>query len=81
MRAGDLPRHGCYTRRRLRRTTASPLAELQRLWLIEAVKYQVVPLDDRRYEQIHPTWKRLRRSECLGGPVGRCQHVYGLRSS
>ena len=23
------------------------LAELQRLWLIEAVKYNVVPLDDR----------------------------------
>jgi arylsulfatase A-like enzyme len=30
------------------------LAELQRLWLIEAVKYNVVPLDDRRYERINP---------------------------
>ncbi len=30
------------------------LAELQRLWLIEAVKYNVLPLDDRRYERINP---------------------------
>ena len=30
------------------------LAELQRLWLIEAVKYQVVPLDDRFVEQELP---------------------------
>jgi arylsulfatase len=30
------------------------LAELQRLWLIEAVKYNVVPLDDRSYERINP---------------------------
>ncbi|MCI4675730.1 arylsulfatase [Candidatus Mycolicibacterium alkanivorans] len=30
------------------------LAELQRLWLIEAVKYDVVPLDDRSYERINP---------------------------
>jgi hypothetical protein len=29
------------------------LAELQRLWLIEAVKYNVLPLDDRRYERIN----------------------------
>ena len=27
------------------------LAELQRLWLIEAVKYDVVPLDDRSFER------------------------------
>ncbi len=27
------------------------LAELQRLWLIEAVKYQVVPMDDRFVER------------------------------
>jgi arylsulfatase len=27
------------------------LAELQRLWLIEAVKYNVVPLDDRSFER------------------------------
>ena len=30
------------------------LAELQRLWLIEAVKYDVVPLDDRSFERINP---------------------------
>jgi arylsulfatase A-like enzyme len=30
------------------------LAELQRLWLIEAVKYDVVPLDDRGFERINP---------------------------
>jgi arylsulfatase A-like enzyme len=30
------------------------LAELQRLWLIEAVKYNVLPIDDRRYERINP---------------------------
>jgi arylsulfatase A-like enzyme len=29
------------------------LAELQRLWLIEAVKYNVVPLDDRSFERIN----------------------------
>lgn len=29
------------------------LAELQRLWLIEAVKYNVVPLDDRGFERIN----------------------------
>jgi arylsulfatase A-like enzyme len=30
------------------------LAELQRLWLIEAVKYNVVPLDDRSIERLNP---------------------------
>jgi len=30
------------------------LAQLQRLWLIEAVKYNVVPLDDRGFERINP---------------------------
>ena len=30
------------------------LAELQRLWLIEAVKYNVVPLDDRSFERFDP---------------------------
>ena len=29
------------------------LAELQRLWLIEAVKYNVVPIDDRGFERIN----------------------------
>jgi len=31
------------------------LKELQRLWLIEAVKYNVVPLDDRMIERANPT--------------------------
>ena len=30
------------------------LAELQRLWLIEATKYNVLPLDDRRIERFNP---------------------------
>jgi arylsulfatase len=30
------------------------LAELQRLWLIEAVKYQVLPIDDRGAERFDP---------------------------
>ena len=30
------------------------LAELQRLWLIEAVKYNVLPLDDRTSERFNP---------------------------
>jgi arylsulfatase len=30
------------------------LAELQRLWLIEATKYNVLPLDDRAVERVNP---------------------------
>jgi len=30
------------------------LHELQRLWLIEAAKYNVLPLDDRRHERFNP---------------------------
>jgi len=30
------------------------LAELQRLWLIEATKYQVLPMDDRTGERLNP---------------------------
>lgn len=30
------------------------LAQLQRQWLIEAAKYGVLPIDDRRYERINP---------------------------
>lgn len=30
------------------------LAELQRLWLIEATKYNVVPMDDRGFERVNP---------------------------
>ncbi|MDO9486065.1 MAG: arylsulfatase [Actinomycetota bacterium] len=31
------------------------LAALQRLWLIEAVRYNVLPIDDRRFERLNPT--------------------------
>jgi hypothetical protein len=31
------------------------LPELQRLWLIEATKYDVLPLDDRGAERLEPT--------------------------
>jgi arylsulfatase A-like enzyme len=31
------------------------LALLQRLWLIEAVKYNVLPIDDRRFERLNAT--------------------------
>ena len=34
------------------------LRELQRLWLIEAVKYSVLPLDDRRVERFNPDLSR-----------------------
>ena len=36
------------------RRNPEKLAELQRLWLIEAAKYNVVPLDDRGFERINP---------------------------
>jgi arylsulfatase A-like enzyme len=48
------------------------LAELQRLWLIEAVKYDVLPLDDRRIERFN--------SDLAGRPVlvkGQTQILYG----
>jgi Sulfatase len=31
------------------------LGKLQRLWLIEAVKYNVLPIDDRRFERLNAT--------------------------
>ena len=37
----------------LAKENPTKLAELQRLWLIEAVKYNVVPLDDRGFERIN----------------------------
>ena len=48
------------------------LAELQRLFLIEAVKYNVLPLDDRRIERFN--------SDLAGRPVlvkGKTQVLYG----
>jgi arylsulfatase A-like enzyme len=48
------------------------LAQLQRLWLIEAVKYNVLPLDDRRIERFN--------SDLAGRPQlisGNAQLIYG----
>ncbi|MGH9279821.1 MAG: arylsulfatase [Acidimicrobiales bacterium] len=48
------------------------LAELQRLWLIEAVKHNVLPLDDRRVERFNP--------DMAGRPTlvkGNSQVLYG----
>lgn len=48
------------------------LKELQRLWLIEAVKYNVLPLDDRRMERFDPA--------LAGRPrliTGTTQLIYG----
>ena len=39
---------------RPRRRAAGELHELQRLFLIEAAKYNVLPLDDRRVERFNP---------------------------
>ena len=51
------------------------LANLQRLWLIEAVKYNVLPLDDRRIERFN--------SDIAGRPQlvkGETQLIYGSMS-
>jgi len=48
------------------------LHELQRLWLIEAVKYNVLPLDDRMVERLNPDF--------AGRPVlirGKTQLLFG----
>lgn len=63
------------------------LAHLQRLWLIEATKYQVLPLDDRRYERLNadlagrPTLIRG-TSQLLFGGMGRLTEnsVLGLKN-
>lgn len=52
-------------------TEPGKLAELQRLWLIEAVKYNVVPIDDRGAERAIP--------EVAGRPelsIGTSQRMY-----
>lgn len=41
-------------RREISKEMPDKLHELQRLWLIEAVKYNVLPLDDRRPERFNP---------------------------
>ena len=48
-------------RKDLAKEMPEKLHELQRLWLIEAVKYNVLPLDDRQIERIN--------SELAGRPV------------
>ena len=69
-----------------RRRTTSPqstrtmLRELQRLWLIEAVKYNVLPLDDRRVERFNPDIagrpKLIRgNSQLLFGGMGPARDV------
>ena len=40
--------------RNIAKDNPQKLRELQRLWLIEATKYSVVPLDDRRVERFNP---------------------------
>jgi arylsulfatase len=48
------------------------LRELQRLWLIEAVRYKVLPLDDRMLEKLNP--------DTAGRPVlvkGKTQLLFG----
>ena len=47
---------------RPRRQTADKLAELQRLFEIEATKYNVLPLDDRMAERFNPETRRPPRS-------------------
>jgi arylsulfatase len=56
----------------LSRQNPEKLHELQRLWLIEAVKYNVLPLDDRQIERIN--------SDLAGRPVlvkGNSQILFG----
>ncbi len=40
--------------RNIAKDNPAKLHELQRLWLIEAIKYSVLPLDDRRVERFNP---------------------------
>jgi arylsulfatase A-like enzyme len=40
--------------RNIAKANPQKLKELQRLWLIEATKYSVLPLDDRRVERFNP---------------------------
>jgi arylsulfatase A-like enzyme len=56
------------------------LHDLQRLWLIEAVKYNVVPLDDRMAERVNPDLAgrpqlvRGNRQMLFGGMTGLSPH-------
>ena len=58
------------------------LHELQRLWLIEAVKYNVLPLDDRVSERLNPDLAGrpvlIRgNSQLLFGGMGRLSETLG----
>ena len=58
--------------RNIAKENPEKLAELQRLFLIEAVKYNVLPLDDRRIERFNP--------ETAGRPTlirGKSQILFG----
>jgi arylsulfatase A-like enzyme len=58
--------------RNLAKDNPQKLQELQRLWLIEATKYSVLPLDDRRIERLNP--------ELAGRPQlvkGKTQILFG----
>jgi arylsulfatase len=58
--------------RNLAKQMPEKLRELQRLWLIEATKYNVIPLDDRRVERFNP--------DIAGRPQlvkGNCQLLFG----
>jgi hypothetical protein len=58
------------------RRASEKLAELQRLFLIEATKYNVLPLDDRSFERFN--------SDIAGRPQlikGKTQMLFGGMSS
>jgi len=58
--------------RDLSKENPKKLAELQRLWLIEATRYKVLPIDDRMLEKINP--------DTAGRPVlikGKTQMLFG----
>jgi arylsulfatase len=58
--------------RNIAKANPSKLAALQRLWLIEAAKYNVLPLDDRRVERLN--------SDLAGRPMlirGKSQFLFG----
>ena len=60
------------------------LRELQRLFLIEAAKYNVLPLDDRRFERFNPDLAGRPqlikgKSQLLFGGMGRLSRELGRR--
>ena len=53
------------------------LAELQRQWLIEAARYQVLPLDDRRMERMIPSMAGRPDADQGGYPGALPRHGHG----